>query len=183
LKAVRHQLPFTYVRANRELGLTLERTQALIEQRQEIISAARALKLARLVAYEPNGREVFGETGQNLYAALQEELHRSLKFTVRCLPRSLRIRLALAVARRIAPGFAGSTNQLIVEPYEKGVYLTLRDGLFSERLETLSGAHAYYRNLFETMLQQFAQVDCEVLEARRPRFSINQCSLKIVWDA
>ena len=182
LKSLREQAPYAYLHANRELGLTLERTQSLLEQRQQVVSAARALKLARLVAAEPNGRDIFGATGQSLYDNLHQDLNRTLKCAVRTLPRSLRQRLAFAVARRVAYKFAGTTNHLILEPHEHGVYLTLRNGIFAERLETLSGAHAYYRNVFETMLQQFAHIDCEISEVRRPRVHPNQCNFKIVWD-
>jgi hypothetical protein len=183
LKSLREQAPYAYVHANRELGLTLERTQALLEQRQQVVSAARALKLARLVAAEPNGREIFGATGHSLYGYLHQDLNRTLKGAVRTLPRGLRQRLAFAVARRIAYKFAGSTNHLILEPHAAGVYLTLRNSIFAERFETLSGAHTYYRNVFETLLQQFAHIDCEVTEIRRPRVHPNQCNFKIVWDA
>ncbi len=183
LKSLREQAPYAYLHANRELGLTLERTQVLLEQRQQVVSAARTLKLARLVAAEPNGRDIFGATGQALYDTLHQDLNRTLKCAVRTLPRNLRQRLAFAVARRVAYKFAGTTNHLILEPHEHGVYLTLRNGIFAERFETLSGAHAYYRNVFETMLQQFAHIDCEIVEVRRPRVHPNQCNFKIVWDA
>jgi hypothetical protein len=183
LKSLREQAPYAYLHANRELGLTLERTQSLIEQRQQVISAARTLKLARLVAAEPNGRAIFGATGHSLYDTLHQEMGRTLKGAIRTLPRSLRQRLAFAVTRRLAYKFAGTTNHLILEPHHEGVYLTLRNGIFAERFDTLSGAHAYYRNVFETMLQQFAHIDCEVVEIRRPRVHPNQCNFKIIWDA
>ena len=183
LKAVREQAPYTYLHANRELGLTLERTQALVEQRVQVVSAARALKLARLVAAEPNGRAIFGATGHTLYDTLHAEMSRSLKGAMRALPRNMRKRLAFTMARYMAYKFAGSTNHLILEPHEHGVYLTLRNGIFADRLETLGGAHAYYRNVFETMLREFAHLDCEVVEVRRPRVHPNQCNFKIVWDA
>lgn len=181
LKTLREQAPAAYMHAHRELGLTLERTRALIEQRHQVVSAARALKLARVIAAEPNARSIFGATGHSLYETLHQEMHRSLKCAVRTLPRSLRHRAAFKVARYLAYKFAGSTNHLIVEPHEEGVYLTLRNGIFAERFETLSGAHAYYRNVFETMLQQFAHIDCEVVEVRRPRVHPNQCNFKILW--
>jgi hypothetical protein len=183
LRNVRDHAPFTYFRAKQELGMTLERTQSLIEQRVQIVSAARALKLARLVAAEPNGRAIFSATGQTLYGTLHQEMSRSLKGLVRTLPRSWRQGLAFSVTRYMAYKFAGSTNHIILEPHEDGVYLTLRNGVFADRLETLGGAHAYYRNIFETMLQQFAHIDCEVVEVRRPRVHPNQCNFKIVWDA
>jgi hypothetical protein len=183
LKHVREQAPYTYLRANRELGLTLERTHSFLEQRVQVVSAARALKLARIVAAEPNGRTIFGAAGQTVYDTMHQEMSRSLKGAVRTLPRSWRKSLAFNVTRYMAYKFAGSTNHMMLEPHAHGVYLTLRNGVFADRLETLSGAHAYYRNIFETMLQQFAHIDCEVVEVRRPRVHPNQCNFKIVWDA
>ena len=179
LKAVRHRQPLLYMRASRELGMTLERTEALVQQRVPIVSAARAIKLARLVAAEPEGQAVFGEAGRALFTPLSQELHRSVKFAVRHLPRTLRFRLALAAARRLSERFAGSTNQIIVAQHDESIYLTLRDAVFSDRLETLVGAHFYYRKILETMLQQFAHLDCEVQEVRRPRLHLHQCNFRI----
>src|SRR5262245_11702059 len=70
LKAVRHRIPHAYARANEEFGLTVARTQALLDRRVEIVSAARAIKLARMIAYEPDAREVIGEAGQQIFGAL-----------------------------------------------------------------------------------------------------------------
>jgi hypothetical protein len=183
LKSVREQIPHAYTRAGQELGLTISRTQELIDKRVEIISAARAIKLARIIAYEPNARDVFGETGHNLFCAINRELPRLIKATVRHLPRRLRIRLAVALTKQIAHSFAGSINQIIVQPGDEGVKLWVLDGVFSDRLDTLGCAHTYYRNVFETMLQQLAFVDCEVNEVRRSRVRLNQCTFEIVWEA
>lgn len=179
LKAVRQMQPALYLRASRELGLTLERTQALIEQRVPIVSAARAIKLARLVAAEPEGHAVFGEAGRAVFSPLSQELHRSVKFAARHLPRALRLRLALAATRRLSERFAGSTNQIIVTRHDESIYLTMRDAVFSDRLETLVGAHFYYRRILETMLQQLAHLDCEIQEVRRPRLHLHQCNFRI----
>ncbi len=179
LKAVRHRQPELYLRASRELGLTLERTQALVQQHVPIVSAARAIKLARLVAAEPDGHAVFGEAGQAMFPPLSQELHRSVKFAVRHLPRSLRFRLALTAARRLSERFAGSTNEIIVTQHHESIYLSLRDAVFSDRMETLVGAHFYYRKILETMLQQFAHIDCEIQEVRRPRLHLHQCNFRI----
>lgn len=179
LKAVRHLQPALYARASRELGLTLERTQVLVQQHIPIVSAARAIKLARLVSAEPEGHAVFGEAGQALFPPLSQELHRAVKFAARHLPRGLRFRLALAATRRLSERFAGSTNQIIVTQHDDCIYLTLRDAVFSDRLETLVGAHFYYRKILETMLQQFAHLDCEVQEVRRPRLHLHQCNFRI----
>lgn len=183
LKAVREQMPQAYARASREMGLTVTRTQELIERRAQIISAARAIKLARLIAYEPNARDVFGTAGDNLFAALQQQTSGALKTTMRALPRSLRIRLALAWTRRVAHGFAGSVNQIAYETRPGGIVLSVRQGVFADRLDTLGGAHEYYRHILTTMLHEFAHVDCEVSELRRPRVHLHQCNYKIVWEA
>lgn len=179
LKAVHHRQPALYTRVSRELGMTLERTDALVQQRLPIVSAARAIKLARMVASEPEGLAVFGEAGQALFPPLSQELHRSVKFAVRHLPRALRFRFALAAARHLSERFAGSTNQIIVAQHDQSIYLTLRDAVFSDRPDTLVGAHFYYRKILETMLQQFAHIDCEIQEVRRPRLHLHQCNFRI----
>jgi hypothetical protein len=184
LKVVRQYLPQTYLRASRDLGMTLERTKTLVEQGAPIVSAGRAIKLARLVACEPNSREVFAAAGHALYDSLHKELSRPLKFAVRQLPRAWRVRLAIATARKIAHQFAGSTSQLIiVEPNDNCLYLSLRDGLFSERLETLGGAHSYYRSIFAALLRDFAHVEGQVFEMRRARAHLHLCNFKIAWKA
>lgn len=183
LKSVREQMPQAYTRATRELGLTVARTQELIERPISIISSARAIKLARLVAYEPNVRDVFGDAGHNLFEAMNQRFPGMLKATIRTLPRGMRTRLALAWTKRAAYGFAGSINRITAEPTRRGVVLSVSNGVFADRLDTLGGAHAYYRNIIETMFQQFARVDCEVNEIRRPRVHLNQCHYEIVWEA
>lgn len=183
LKSVREQVPQAYVRATRELGLTVAKTQALIERPNSIISAARAIKLARLIAYESNAREVFGETGHNLFGAMSRNFPGLVKATVRTLPRSLRARLALTYTKRAAYGFAGSVNHIDTKPTQGGIIVSISNGVFADRLDTLGGAHAYYRKILETMFQEFAHVDCDVHEIRRPRVHLNQCHYEIVWEA
>jgi hypothetical protein len=176
-------MPQAYTRATRELGLTVTKTQALIERPGSIISAARAIKLARLIAYESNVREVFGEAGHNLFGAMSRNFPGLVKVTVRTLPRGLRARLALTYTRRAAYGFAGSVNRISAEPTSRGAIISINNGVFADRLDTLGGAHAYYRNIIETMFHEFAHVDCEVKEIRRPRVHLNQCHYEIVWEA
>jgi len=183
LKSVREQMPQAYTRATRELGLTVAKTQQLVERPVPIISAARAIKLARLIAYEPNMREVFGEAGQNLFDAMGRSFPGLVKAGVRALPRPVRARLAMAWTRHVAYGFAGSINRITAQPTRRGVLLSVNNGVFADRLDTLGGAHAYYRNIFETMFQEFARVDCEVREIRRPRVRLNECHYEIVWEA
>jgi hypothetical protein len=183
LKSVREQMPQAYTCAARELGLTVAKTQELIERPIPIISAARAIRLARLIAYEPNVREVFGDAGHNLFDVMNQRFPGVIKAGVRTLPRSLRARLAVAWTKRVAYGFAGSVNRITVQPTRHGIMLSISNGVFADRLDTLGGAHAYYRNIIETMFQQFAHVDCEVNEVRRPRVRLNQCHYEIVWEA
>jgi hypothetical protein len=183
LKSVREQMPQAYTLACRELGLTVAKTQALIERPGSIISAARAIKLARLIAYESNAREVFGETGHNLFGAMSRNFPLVVKAAVRTLPRSFRTRLALTYTKRAAYGFAGSVNRIEAKPTQRGVIVSISNGVFADRLDTLGGAHAYYRNIIETMFHEFAHVDCEVKEIRRPRVHLNQCHYEIVWEA
>src|SRR5262249_25210639 len=63
LKSVRERMPAVYSRAAKEIGLTVSRTQELVDRRVEIVSAARAIKLARIIAFEPNSHAVFGDAG------------------------------------------------------------------------------------------------------------------------
>ena len=183
LLAVHRQIPHAYDRAVRELGLTLAFTQELIDRRVEIVTAARAIKLARLIAYEPNARDVFAEAGHNLFSSLIQEFPGLIKHSIRNLPRPMRVFFALSLTKRIAHSFAGSVNRIFVDRHQQGIALTVRNGVFSDRLDTLGCAYSYYRNIFETMFQQFAFVDCEVTEVRRSRVHLNQCNLEIVWEA
>jgi hypothetical protein len=183
LKAVRDQIPHVYLRADHELGLTVTRTQELIDRPIEIISAAGAIKLARMIAYEPNARDVFSESGHNIFSRLNKQLPGTVKATARTLPRLMRIRFALSMTRRIAHSFAGSLNQVVFERRPGGIALTVFDGMFSDRLDTLGCAYSYYRRVFATMFDQFAAVDCKVNEVRRSRVHLNQCNFEIVWEA
>ncbi len=183
LKAIRSQIPHAYERAGRELGLTVELTQETIDRRIEIVTAARAIKLARMIAYEPNARDVFGEAGHNMFKGLIKELPILVRSPLRTMPRPLRARFAMALTKKIAHSFAGSISRIFTDWGEIGIMLTVRDGVFSERLDTLGCAQAYYRQVFETMFKQFAFVDCKVNEVRRSRVHLNHCNLEIVWDA
>lgn len=183
LNSVREQMPQAYTRATRELGLTVVKTQELIERPIAIISAARAIRLARLIAYEPNVREVFGDAGHHLFGVMNRKFPGVVKATVRTLPRGMRARLAVGWTRHVAYGFAGSVNRITTQRTERGILLSVSNGIFADRLDTLGGAHAYYRNIIETMFQQFAHLDCEVNEVRRPRVHLNQCHYEIVWEA
>src|SRR6185436_17652295 len=115
LKAVRERMPSVYNYAAREIGLTVSRTQELIERRVEIISSARAIRLARLIALEPNSHAVFGEAGQKLFNEMRRGFPRLAKISIHTLPAPLRIRMAMAWTRSIAHGFAGSLNRLTAD--------------------------------------------------------------------
>ena len=183
LKSVRECMPQAYTLATRELGMTVQSTQKLLESPVSIISAARAIKLARLIAYESNTREVFAAAGHNLFGAVGNTFPGLVKTTIRVLPRGLRARWALSYAKRAAYGFAGSVHRIESTSTPRGVIVSIRKGVFADRLETLGGAHAYYRNILERMFQEFAHVDCEVHEIRRPRVYLDQCHYEIVWEA
>ena len=182
LKAVREQMPSIYNHAAREIGLTVSRTQDLIERRVEIISSARAIRLARLIALEPNSHAVFGEAGHNLFGEMRRGFPRLARITIHTLPAPLRIRLVMAWTRSIAHGFAGSLNRILTDHDRHKVDLSLRNGVFADRLDTLGGAHEYYRNVFKVMLNELARVDCEIKEVRRPSVFLNQCNFEIKWE-
>jgi hypothetical protein len=183
LKAVREQLPSIYSRVARDIGLTVSHTQELVDRRIQIISSARAIRLARLIALEPNSHAVFGEAGHKLFDEMNRDFPRAVRATIRALPPPMRIRLAMAWTRKIAHGFAGSVNQIATDHNRHKIALSLRNGVFSDRLDTLGGAHEYYRNVFKVMFNELARVDCEVKEVRRPRVHLNQCNFEIVWEA
>jgi hypothetical protein len=183
LKAVRERMPSVYSRATREIGLTVSNTQELVERKVEIISSARAIRLARLIALEPNSHAVFGEAGHNLFDEMRNNFPRLARISIYALPAPLRIRLAMAWTRNIAHGFAGSLNRILANHDRHKLALSLRNGVFADRLDTISGAHEYYRNVFKVMLNELARVDCEIKEVRRPSVYLNQCSFEIKWEA
>jgi len=182
LKAVREQMPSVYNRAAREIGLTVSRTQELIERKVEIISSARAIRLARLIALEPNSHAVFGEAGHNLFDEMRRDFPRLARASIRTLPAPLRIRLAMSWTRDVAHGFAGSISRILTAHDRHKIALSLRSGVFADRLDTLGGAHEYYRNVFKVMLNELARVDCEIKEVRRPSVYLNQCNFEIKWE-
>jgi hypothetical protein len=183
LKAVRERMPSVYNHAAREIGLTVSSTQELIERRIEIISSARAIRLARLIALEPNSHAVFGEAGHNLFGEMRHKFPRLAKISIQTLPAPLRIRLVVAWTRNIAHGFAGSLNRVMTDHDRHKLDLSLRNGVFADRLDTLGGAHEYYRNVFKVMMNELARVDCEIKEVRRPSVFLNQCNFEIKWEA
>ncbi|HEU0185392.1 MAG TPA: hypothetical protein VFS27_08760 [Blastocatellia bacterium] len=183
LKAVRERMPSVYSHATREIGLTVSSTQELLDRRIQIISSARAIRLARLIALEPNSHAVFGEAGHNLFGEMRRNFPRIVRVSIQTLPAPMRIRLAMAWTRKIAHGFAGSLNRITADHESRKMDLSLRNGVFADRLDTLGGAHEYYRNVFKVMLNELARVDCEIKEVRRPSVFINQCNFEIKWEA
>lgn len=183
LSVVREQVPHAYTRAERELGLSVSRTRELIDRRVEIVSAAKAVRLARMVAYEPNARDVFEETGREVFSEISRRFPGIVKGTLRSLPRPVRSRMALALARHVSCSFAGSLNRIHAENLSGGLRLTIERGVFSDRLDTINCAEAYYRRLFETVFQELALIDCDVSVTRRSRVIPDSCDLKIVWEA
>src|SRR5438067_1464130 len=65
LRALSNFSPGLYEQASRECGLTLDQAQALVK-RGELVSAMRALRLARLIAPQANSNEIFSAVGQSL---------------------------------------------------------------------------------------------------------------------
>src|SRR5262245_41386599 len=112
LKAVRERMPSVYNHAAQEMGLTVSRTQELIERRVEIISSARAIRLARLIALEPNSHAIFAEAGKNLFDEMRRGFPRLARASIRALPAPLRIRMVMAWTRGVAHGFAGSLSRI-----------------------------------------------------------------------
>ncbi len=182
LKAIRHRAPQTYLRITRELSLNLEKTQFLV-RRGNAVSAARAIQIAQLITREQMGCEILGQAGYNLLAALYRELPLSLKLLMSSLPRPLRIRLALAIVCRIAHTFAGSNCRILTRRYRGRLYVMVVDGIFSDRPETLAGAHEFYRRALESMFKHFAKADCQLSVVKPGRVSLNRCCFEIAWKA
>src|SRR5437870_1927043 len=100
LKALSNLSPDLYEQAARECCLTLEQAQTLVK-RGDLISAARALRLAWLIAHQANSHEIFSEAGQSLFTTLYHRLPFALRLMIRALPRSFRTRLALLATRHM----------------------------------------------------------------------------------
>src|SRR5262245_11114577 len=182
LKAVRERMPSVYNHAVREIGLTVSRTQELIERKVEIISSARTIRLARVIALAPTSHAVCGEAGLNLFDELRREFPLLARVSIRTLPAPLRIRMAMTWTRGLAHGFAGSLSRILTDHDRHKIALSLRSGVFADRLDTLGGAHEYYRNVFKVALNELARVDCEIKEVRRPSVYLNQCNFEIKWE-
>jgi len=182
LKALSHLSPSLYEQASRECGLTLDQAHALVK-RGEIVSAARAMRLARLIAHQSNSNEIFSEAGRSLFTTLYHRLPLLLRMMMRALPRSLRTRLALLTTRHMAHSFAGGSGHVTVLRQRGRLYVSVADGVFSDRLETITGAYDFYRAVFETMCQQLARAQYKVVAVKHARARLNQCCFEIARDA
>lgn len=182
LRAVREQIPHAYARAGRELELTIAKTQEILDRKIDIVSAARALKLAGMIAYEPNAGDVFAQTGKNVFHCLNKTFPIFIKVASRNLSERLRVRLGLVLLKQSSFAFAGSTSKFYVKRHDGGIAVSIRNGIFSERSVTMGAASQYYKNILESMLTEFAHAKCRVIEVRKDYFYPNQCVFNIVWE-
>jgi hypothetical protein len=182
LKVLEEQSPHAYARAVREIGLTLDQADMRVK-RSEVVSASRAIKLVRLIMRESNWRELLGQAGSSLFDSLYRELPFSIRATIRILPRPLRVPLAIAITRRITHSFAGGSGRLITRRRSGHFYLTVADGAFSERMETLDGAREFYRAFLEEMFRRFARVGWQVKEIKCARVRLHECCFEVTRSA
>ncbi len=183
LRAMRERIPQTYSNAWYELGVTVSRTQELIDRRVDIISAARAIKLARMIACEKNSAEVFSEAGARILSELLCRMPLMVRQTLRRWPVGTRRHFALSWATRMAHHFAGSVAYIATQKEAGDVRVTIHRGVFSERLETYSGAQEYYRSILQTLLRDAAFASCRIQPIEGPRLRLDQCRYQIVWEA
>lgn len=182
LKALSNLSSDLYEQASRECGLTLDQARTLVK-RGELVSATRAMRLARLIAQQSQSHEIFTEAGQSLFTTLYHRLPFSLRLTIRALPRSLRTRLALVATRYMAHSFAGGSGNVTVHRQRGRLYVSVADGVFSDRLETITGAYDFYRAVFEAMCQQLARAKYKVVTVKRARVRLNHCCFEIARNA
>lgn len=183
LRAMRERIPQTYANAWYELGVTVSQTQALVDRRVEIISAARAIKLARMIACEKNSVEVFSEAGVRILTELLRRMPLVVRQTIRRWPIGTRRQFVLSWASRMGHHFAGSVAHISVQKETGEARVTIRRGVFSESLETFSGAQEYYRSILQTLLQDAAFTPCRINPIEGPRLRLDQCRYQIVWEA
>ena len=174
--------PRVYEQAAKECGLTLEQARVIVE-RGELVSAARAIRLACLIAHQPESNEIFHVAGHGLFTSLYRQLPTSLRLTISALPAPLRLRLALRVTRRLGHNFAGGSGNVTICRHQGRLYVKITDGVFSDRLETISGAYEFYRGIFEAMCQQLARAKRKVVTVKRARVRLNQCCFEIAREA
>lgn len=183
LLALRDVSPQMYARLVAETGLTVDKTQTLVE-RNSMISAAGSMMIFRLIASEPSWREVINRACESLLAALYFDLPFSIKFALNNLPRQLRIRLALTIFQRKLPHIAGSSSNLLnYNRRGNQLYIQVKDGLFADLMETRAGAREYYGATLRWMFWHFARVQCNVSEVRSQLILAHECWYTIEWEA
>ena len=183
LLALREVAPQMYARLVAETGLTVEKTQSLVE-RKSMISAAGSMMIFRLIATEEMWREVLQRASESLLASVYYELPFSLKFALNNLPRQFRIRLALTILERKMPHIAGSSSRLInYNRRGNRVYIQVKDGLFADLMETRAGAREFYGAVLRWMFWHFARVECTVSEVRSQLILAHECWYAVEWDS
>lgn len=182
LLALREVTPQMYARLVAETGLTVDKTQALVE-RNSMISAAGSMMIFRLISSEEMWREILQKASESLMASLYYSLPFSLKFALNNLPRPLRIRLAMSILERKLPHIAGSSSSLI-NYNRKGnrLYLQVKDGLFADLMETRAGAREFYGSALRWMFWHFARVSCNVSEVRSQLILAHECWYAMEWE-
>jgi hypothetical protein len=183
LLALREVSPQMYARLVAETGLTVDKTQTLVE-RNSMISAAGSMMIFRLITSEPMWREILQRASESLMAALYFELPFSMKFALNNLPRPLRLRLAMTILERKLPHIAGSGGQLI-NYNRKGnrLYIQVKDGLFADVMETRAGAREFYGASLRWMFWHFARVNCNIAEVRSQLILAHECWYAVEWES
>ncbi len=182
LLALREVSPQMYARLVAETGLTIDKTQTLVE-RNSMISAAGSMMIFRLIASEPMWREILQRASESLMASLYFDLPFSLKFALNNLPRQLRLRLAMTILERRLPHIAGSGGRLI-NYNRKGnrLYIQVKDGLFADVMETRAGAREFYSASLRWMFWHFARVNCNISEVRSQLILAHECWYAVEWE-
>jgi hypothetical protein len=182
LLALRDVTPQMYARLVAETGLTVDKTQTLVE-RNSMISAAGSMMIFRLIAAEPLWHEILQRAGESLLASLYYDLPFSLKFALNNLPRQLRIRLAMRILERRLPHIAGSSSRLInYNRRGNRLYVQVKDGLFADLIETRAGAREFYGAALRWLFWHFARVDCHVSEVRSQLILAHECWYAVEWE-
>lgn len=182
LLALREVVPQMYARLVAETGLTVDKTQLLVERRS-MISAAGAMMIFRLIASEKMWCEILQRASETLMAAVYYDLPFSLKFALNNLPRQLRLRLTLKILERRLPHIAGSSSRLInYNRRGNRLYIQVKDGLFADLMETRAGAREFYGAALQWVFWHFARVQCTVSEVRSQLILAHECWYAVEWE-
>lgn len=183
LLALREVSPQMYARLVAETGLTVDKTQTLVE-RNAMISAAGSMMIFRLISSEEMWREILQRASESLMASLYFDLPFSLKFALNNLPRQLRLRLAMTILERKLPHIAGSGGRLInYNRRGNRLYIQVKDGLFADLMETRAGAREFYGATLRWMFWHFARVNCNITEVRSQLILAHECWYAVEWEA